>query len=314
MNTVQLEYLRLSVTSRCSLNCFYCRPAGIAEGLGSSELSVGQMRRLVECAAAEGARKVRVTGGEPLERADLEEIVAAISSVPGIRETVMTTSGVALAGRAHALEQAGLQRVNVSLDTLRPERFARLTGRDAHAEVMAGIEEARRVFATVKVNTVLLRGRNDDEIEDMVEFGASAGIRIRFVERYPTGCSAIGADYVTVGEAKRRVAQAFGALVPLPADSLSVESAYRLPGAVGATVGFIASASGPPCETCRKLRVTAAGVLLPCLFAQEGRPLGQLLGAEDMEGVRTTMREMLAAKRPGGQRRRVATAIWQIGG
>lgn len=314
MNTARLEYLRLSVTARCSLNCAYCRPAGTAEGSGGNELGVGQIRRLVECAAAEGARKVRVTGGEPLERTDLEQIVAAISSVPGIRETVMTTSGVALAGRVRALKQAGLRRVNVSLDTLRPERFACLTGRDALAEVMAGIEEARRVFATVKVNTVLLRGRNDDEIEDMVRFGASAGIRVRFVERYPTGPSAIGADYMTVGEAKGRVAEAFGTLVPLPADFLSVESAYRLPGAAGATVGFIASASGPPCERCTKLRVTAAGVLLPCLFAQEGERLGPLLEAGDTEGIRATMREVLAAKRLGGRRGRVATAIWQIGG
>ena len=134
-------YLRLAVTGRCNLRCIYCRPEG-ATGAEEADPAIGALRLLVECAAAEGVRKVRLTGGEPLLRADLAEVVAAVSSVPGIRETVMTTNGLGLAGRAAELLAAGLQRVNVSVDTLRPERMARLAGRDAVAQVLAGVAEA----------------------------------------------------------------------------------------------------------------------------------------------------------------------------
>lgn len=314
MSGARFQYLRLSVTARCSLNCVYCRPRGCEGTGGGAELTVSQLRLLVECAAAEGARKVRITGGEPLERQDLEQVVAAVSSVPGIAETAMTTNGIGLAGRARALREAGLDRVNVSLDTLRPERFVLIAGTDGHADVMAGIEEAVRVFATVKTNAVLLRGLNDDEIEELVAFAARTGVRARFIEYYRTNCTSVGQETVPAAEVLVRLERAFGPLVPLPADPLSVETAYRIPSAGNATVGLIASATDPPCAQCAKLRVTSAGVLLPCLFAETGLPLAPLLARGDADGLRASIRQALSIKERGVRRRGVPGAGWQVGG
>lgn len=310
------RYLRLSVTARCGLHCLYCRPRGCEPAGVQDELTVGQLRLLVQCAAAEGVRKVRITGGEPLQRPDLEEIVAAVSSVPGIAETVLTTNGVALAGRAAALRQSGLQRLNISLDTLRPERFAVIAGQDKHAEVMAGVGEAVRTFPAVKTNTVLLRGRNDDEIEDLVRFGARTGVRVRFVEYYRTACSLSTEEGLSAGEVRQRLERAFGPLVPVAKRALSAETVYQLPsgGLNGATVGLIASVTSPPCATCTKLRLTASGALLPCLFAESGESVRPLLETADRAAVRQAIRRAFARKERRGRRREVKGAVWAIGG
>ncbi|KPK57776.1 MAG: hypothetical protein AMK73_09800, partial [Planctomycetes bacterium SM23_32] len=265
------------------------------------------------CAAAEGARKVRITGGEPLERADLADIVAAVACVPGVAEVAVTTNGVLLADRARELKGAGLDRANVSLDTLRPERFRRIAGADVHGRVMDGIAEALRTFDVVKVNTVLLRGVNEDELEDFVRFGASRAVRVRFIERYPTRGAPLGGPILTCEEARGRLERTFGPLVPMPGDRLSVEAVYAVPGA-GATVGFIASATSPPCGRCSKLRVTAAGELLPCLFAKEGVALAGLLRAGDAAGLRAAIRAVLDRKVHAGGRGGGLAAARRAGG
>jgi cyclic pyranopterin phosphate synthase len=226
----------------------------------------------------------------------------------------MTTSGVGLADRARALREAGLQRVNVSLDTLRPERFEAMTGKSAHEEVLAGIAEALSVFAAVKTNTVLLQGRNDDEIESIVRFGARSGFRPRFVEYYRTGSGSADEQGVPMGVVRERVERAFGPLERVQGDPLSVESVYRIPSLGGSTVGFIASASAPPCEACSKLRVTATGLLLPCLFAERGTPLGPLLEAGDAPAVRLALRRAVAGKGGHVGPRRVRLGVWAVGG
>jgi cyclic pyranopterin phosphate synthase len=310
----RFQYLRLSVTSRCSLSCLYCRPPGSNGDGQTEEFSVQELRLLVECAAAEGARKVRITGGEPLERADLEEVVAAVSSVPGIAEVAMTTNGVGLAGRACGLRGAGLRRVNVSLDTLRPGRFTDICGRDCHAQVISGIEQAVRTFGAVKVNAVLLRGVNDDEIEDLVRFGAGAGVRVRFIERYDAACGSPVGELLPGEEVRGRLRAAFGTLVPMAADSLSVEAVYKIPSLGGATVGLIASATGPPCGRCTKLRLAGSGELLPCLFARRGVQVRGLLQSGRREGVRAAIRTALGMKGGSFGVRRLSGAVSRVGG
>ncbi len=314
MNPSKPEYLRISVTARCGLSCLYCRAPDRPCGDDSSELSVSALRLLAECAAAEGVRKLRLTGGEPLERDDLERIVSAVSSVAGIRETVLTTNGVALEARLGPLREAGLDRINASLDTLRPERFARITGVDAHAEVIRAVEKAAELFPLVKLNAVLLEGQNDDEVEDLVRFAAERGLRVRFVEYYGAISGAPGLKGVPSDRVLERIEAAFGRAVPMEGGALSVAKLYRLPEAGGALVGLIRSASTPPCRTCSKLRLTAAGELLPCLFARGGRSVREPLEEGRGGEVRAAMREVYASKRRSGPRGRRVSCVCEIGG
>ena len=312
------QYLRISVTSQCNLNCFYCRPSSArARPDTAQELSVRDIATVVECSAAEGVRKVRITGGEPLLRDDLEGIVHAVSATPGIRETTLTTNGIGLDRRARALRRAGLGRVNVSLDTLRPERFLAITGKDRHRDVLAGVEAAAGVFPVVKLNTVLLRGVNDDEIEALVALAARRGLWIRFIERYSsTETRAAENTRVTAREVEARLRRAFGRLQPLPREDLSVEQAYELPLMAGVRVGLIASVTHPPCWACTKLRLTAAGSLRACLFGQAGADLLPLLRRGDTAAVRAAIRQVFALKGASRERRSpiVPLPISEVGG
>ncbi len=311
------RYLRISVTGRCNLHCLYCRPEGARCPAPVSEPSVEQISVLVRCAAAEGIRKVRITGGEPLLRDDLEDIVRAVRSTTGIAEVNLTTNAIGLDRRAEALRQAGLERVNVSLDTLRPERFLAITGRDRHGEVLAGIEAAADVFHPVKLNTVLLRGINDDEIVPLVEFAARRGLWIRFIERYGSPWAAALPDgCLPADEVRARLREAFGRLEPLPSAELSVEETYALPGAGGVKVGLISSVTCPPCEACSKLRFTASGELRACLYADCGTDLTPLLRRRDVPAIRAAIRSAFAAKRRDGPPPSavVPVPISQIGG
>lgn len=303
------RYLRLSVTHRCDLKCVYCHPERLrAHG---EEFSPRELRLLVECAAAQGVEKVRLTGGEPLQRGDLGEIIRAVSSVPGIRETTLTTNGVGLATRARRLRRAGLDRVNVSLDSLREDRFARITGRDALPRVLEGIEAAAAAFPLVKVNTVLLAGRNEDEVCDFVRFGGRTGVRVRFIEFYGKCDAATGAGTVSAEEVGARLEDEFGPMERLAGDDLSVEELYR---AGGATVGLVRSLTAPPCPVCSKLRFTSAGELLPCLFAETGVRIGQWLREGRRAEIRRAIRRVYDTKTREGPRGRRVECAREIGG
>jgi cyclic pyranopterin phosphate synthase len=245
-------------------------------------------------------RKVRLTGGEPLCRADLEDIVARVSGTPGIEETTLTTNGIGLRERADGLRRAGLDRVNISCDTLCPERFRAISGVDAHAQLMQGIERARDVFPALKLNTVLLRGRNEDEVESLVRFAAERDLHIRFIELYASRCADVAGQCVPADEVLERLVRAFGAVERTASAPLSVEETYTVPGAGGARVGIIRSASRPPCGQCDKLRFVASGELRPCLFSETGFDVTELLATGDTERLRAAIRAVYASKDRSG--------------
>ena len=308
------RYLRLSVTGRCNLHCIYCRPEGPCAADLAREFTPEEILALVQCASAEGVRKVRLTGGEPLLRGDLEDIIAYIGTIPGIQQIALTTNGIGLAQRAARLRSAGLQSVNISLDTLRPERFLFITGRDLHREVLEGIEAATGIFEVVKLNTVLLRGVNEDEIEALVAFAARRGLWIRFIERYPSACIHSMDGCVPAEDVRDRLRKSFGMIEPLPASDLSVEETYVLPSVGQVKVGVIASVTGPPCERCSKLRFTAGGELRPCLFSDWGLDLAPLLRRGDLPAIRAVIRRVVARKQPSRCAAVVPGSISHIGG
>ena len=258
--------MRLSVTGRCNLRCVYCRSAGEPTAHGE-ELAAEDLLKIVRAAVLVGFKKVRLTGGEPLLRADIVDLVREIARFPKIDDLALTTNGVHLACLAPALAAAGLKRVNVSLDTLRRERFRSLTGADHWSEVWRGIEAALALgLSPVKLNTVVLRGFNDDEICDLACLTITLPLHLRFIEVMNVGGNAWAASRrVSTGEVRARLEVRFGALEPgKPVAGHGPARYYRLPGAKG-TVGFISPYSAPFCASCNRLRVTAAGTLRPCL-------------------------------------------------
>ncbi len=267
-----ITYLRVSVTDRCNLRCVYCMPPeGISNKNRTEILSFGEITRVVEAAAGLGVERVRLTGGEPLVRSGLPALVATIAAVPGIEEVTLTTNGLLLNRHAEALVQAGLRRVNVSLDTLVEERFREISrvGQDL-MQVMSGIRTAQSCgLDPIKVNVVVVRGCNDDELEDLARLSLLEGWHIRFIELMSVGqASTWGRErFVPVAEMKQRLEAEFGYLEQ--ADSPSGNGPaeyYRLPGA-DATVGFISPVSHRFCHHCNRLRLTAEGQLRPCLLS-----------------------------------------------
>ena len=278
--------LRVSVTDRCNLRCRYCMPEDEYVWLPrASLLTFEELTRLVGVFAGLGVAKVRLTGGEPLLRHDLATLAGMLGRVPGVTDVALTTNGLLLARQAAALRAAGLRRVTVSLDTLRPERmreFARSTG---HADVLAGLTAAQQAgFAPLKLNTVVVRGFNDDEVEDLVEFARERGAEPRFIEYMDVGGATRWSpeQVVSRDELLRRLAARYGAVTPLPEPGGSAPAErFRLPD--GMTVGIIASTTAPFCGTCDRGRLTADGTFFLCLYAERGLDLREPLraGASD---------------------------------
>jgi cyclic pyranopterin phosphate synthase len=270
-----LRDLRLSVTDRCDLRCTYCMPEEEYTWLPRSEiLTFEEIERLVSAFAAVGVRNVRVTGGEPLLRRDLPAVIARIANVDDIDEVSLTTNGTQLSKHASALRAAGLARVTVSLDTLRPERHARITGRDNHATVLAGIGAAGGAgFTGTKINTVVMRGVNDDELVDLLDFGASIGAEVRFVEYMDVGGATQWSTdkVVSAEEMRERIGDVLGMPLAIGSRASAPAVRYQLPD--GRVFGIIASTTTPFCDACDRSRVTADGVWYRCLYANDGTDL-----------------------------------------
>ncbi|MBI5529838.1 MAG: GTP 3',8-cyclase MoaA [Deltaproteobacteria bacterium] len=259
---VPQTYLRISVTDRCNLRCGYCMPPGGRPLVGHADLlTYEELVRVAGILAGMGIRKVRVTGGEPLVRRDVCALLSGISAVEGVGELCITTNGTRLAALAPKIRDAGVSRVNVSLDSLRPDRYSALTGADLLDAVVAGLEAAARAgFVRVKLNTVLLRGVNDDEAPDFVRFSARMGFVQRFIELMPFRMP------VGTGVPEREVREALSAA--------GIDSAH---------VEYISQVSRPFCDSCGRLRIDARGRLKTCLLSHRSLDVRSMLrgGADD---------------------------------
>ncbi len=270
-----LGSLRISVTDRCNLRCTYCMPEKEYVWLPrASLLSFEEIVALARVFAGLGVEKVRLTGGEPLQRAELPVLVEMLAGVAGIRELALTTNGVLLADRAADLHAAGLGRLTVSLDTLKADRFRALAGRDALPQVLAGIEAARSVgFVGIKIDTVVLRGDNDDEIGDLVAFGREMKAEVRFIEYMDVGGATRWSEEKVTSRAAilAAIAARFGEVKPLGGRGSAPAERWEL--ADGTTFGIIASTTEPFCGACDRGRITADGMWLQCLYARAGLDL-----------------------------------------
>jgi cyclic pyranopterin phosphate synthase len=267
-----IDYLRIAVTDRCNLRCVYCMPEAGVPARSHDEILRYEEIVTIVCAAAElGIHKVRLTGGEPLARLGIVDLVRMLARIPGIDDLAMTTNGTLLARHAVELAEAGLRRVNVSLDTLRADRFRQITRRGELFDTLAGIDAARKAgLVPVKINTVVIRAMNDDEVVDLARQTVDVGWHLRFIEWMPVGTSALGnwQDLVvTADEIRARVEAALGPLSPGRLDAGAGPARYYcLPRAKG-TLGFITPVSDHFCSGCNRLRLTADGQLRPCLLS-----------------------------------------------
>jgi GTP 3',8-cyclase len=279
-----IEYLRLSVTDRCDLRCTYCMPTGF-KGFEEPEdwLTFDEIERLLRAFARLGTRRIRLTGGEPLLRRDLPELIRIIARKPEIRDLALTTNGVMLAEHARTLHRAGLHRLTVSLDTLRPDRFQALTRFDSHSQVLAGVEEAINYFEVIKLDAVIIRGTNDDELIPLLEYARRIGAELRFIEYMDVGGATQWSPerVFSRGDMLQAVEASCGAVTPILDGSWAPADRFALPD--GTTFGIISSTTAPFCRTCDRSRLTADGLWFRCLYAREGTDLRALLrsGASD---------------------------------
>jgi GTP 3',8-cyclase len=289
-----LRNLRISVTDRCNLRCAYCMPELDYAWLPREDiLHFEEIGFLVDVFAGMGVDRVRLTGGEPLVRRDLPELVRILAAKPMLRDIAMTSNGVLLAESAAALRDAGLHRVTVSLDTLRPNRFRDLTRMDSLDRVLAGIEAASRArFSSLKIDTVVLRGVNDDELPDLIEAGKAWNAEVRFIEYMDVGGATKWTPERVVSrrEILERLAVRYGAAEPIQEETSAPAERFCLPD--GTAFGIIASTTAPFCSACDRSRLTADGLWYLCLYAARGIDLRGPLrsGASPQE-----LREVLAA-------------------
>jgi GTP 3',8-cyclase len=278
----RIEYVRVSVTDRCDLRCTYCLPERY-KGFQEPEewLTFDELVRVIGAFGRLGTSRIRLTGGEPLTRRDLPALVARLAALPGIEDLSLSTNAVRLAKFAHAFKAAGLRRVNVSLDSLRADRFAEITGGGKLDKVLDGVAAARAAGLTpVKINMVVMRGVNDDEVEDLLEFCAAGGYTLRLIETMPMGDTGRRAAdrYVDLQTIKTRLAQRH-ALIPDLMPGGGPARYYRLAGS-DARIGFITPISQHFCATCNRVRLTADGTLHLCLGQEHSHALRPLLRAE----------------------------------
>ena len=291
----RLRSLRISVTDRCNLRCQYCMPEAEYVWLPRKDiLTFEEIGFLVDVFASAGVDRVRITGGEPLLRTDLADLVRLLAAKSPIRDLALTTNGVLLPERAEALRTAGLHRITVSLDTLRPDRFRELTRFDALDAVRAGLAEAAAHFDVVKIDTVVIRGVNDDELVDILEYGRELGAEVRFIEYMDVGGATqwSAADVFSRAAILEALAGRYGPIAPVDEVTSAPADRFRLDD--GTTFGIISSTTEPFCRACDRSRLTADGLWYLCLYALRG----------------TDLRGPLRAGAPAGDLRRLIESVW----
>jgi len=315
-----IDYMRISVTDRCNLRCIYCNVSSAPHLSHDDILRYEEIERVVRAAANLGVKSIRLTGGEPLVRPGVAELVRLIARVPGITDISMTTNATRLAEMAQELKDAGLHRVNISLDTFKPERFEKMCGAGKFEQVIEGIEAAQRAgLDPVKINTVVLRGVNDDEVVDFARKSLTSGWHVRYIEEMPLVGGDNGHKMVSIGEIRDRIEQELGGLEPCwPVNGHGPAKYYRLPGAAG-SIGFIGPVTDCFCEKCNRFRLTADGKLRPCLLRDGEVDLREALrrgaGTEELQAL---MLKAAALKKERHQLSEHITPherqMWQIGG
>ena len=306
-----LRNLRLSVTDRCNLRCSYCMPEEEYVWLPREDiLTFEEAAALVDVFTDLGVDKVRLTGGEPLLRNGLERLVRLLAAHPRLRDLAITTNGILLAERASALRGAGLHRVTVSLDTLRPDRFKALTRREALPQVLEGIASVGRAgFPAPKLDTVVMRGTNEDELVDLIEYARGVPAEIRFIEYMDVGGATRWTRERVVSRAEmlETLSRRYGAIEPLNEGGSAPADRYRLPD--GYVFGIIASTTAPFCQDCDRSRLTADGMWYLCLYATQGTDLRKALRAgASRDALRDLILPGWTARRDRGAEERLAMA------
>ncbi len=296
--------LRISVTDRCDIRCFYCMPEEGVKFVPRDEiLRFEEIERFARIAAALGIDKLRVTGGEPLVRKDLPVLIARLAAIPGIHDLALTTNGVMLAELAEPLYAAGLRRLNVHLDTLDRQRFRQISRRDVLDRVLAGLAVAKRLgFGPIKLNAVAVKNLVEPDVVPLARFGRENGFEVRFIEFMPLDAQQLWdrSKVLLAGDIVAILSREIAPLIPVPgADPRAPALEYQFADGVG-RVGFIASVSQPFCRNCNRLRLTADGKLRYCLFAIEEDDVKAMLrgGAADRE-IAALIRRNVAGKWEG---------------
>ena len=305
-----LRSLRISVTDRCNLRCQYCMPEEEYVWLPREDiLSFEEIGALVDVFTDAGVDRVRLTGGEPLLRRNLPELIRGLARRPAVRDLALTTNGMLLAEQAAGLEEAGLHRLTVSLDTLRPDRFRELTRFDGVGAVQEGLAAARRAgFTDLKIDTVVIRGVNDDELLDLLAYGRDAGAEVRFIEYMDVGGATrwSAADVVSRAEVLAAIAATLGPVEAIEEVSSAPADRFRLPG--GQTFGIISSTTEPFCRSCDRSRLTADGLWYLCLYARAGTDLRRRLrDGASREELRALIDAVWTARDDRGAEIRLAT-------
>ena len=304
-----LRNLRVSVTDRCNLRCAYCMPEqDYVWLLRQDVLQFEEIEALADVFLDQGVDKIRLTGGEPLLRRDLAVLVKGLAERPRVRDLALTTNGVLLAEHAQALKDAGLHRITVSLDTLRHDRFRTLARFDELDRVVAGIDTASPIFGGLKIDTVVIRGVNDDELVDLIDFGRSRSAEVRFIEYMDVGGATQWSMDRVVPRAQMLdlIAQRYGPPAPVVDDSSAPARRYRL--ADGTVFGIIASTTAPFCSDCDRSRLTADGMWYLCLYASEGKDLRRALRSGASPGeMASLIRSVWEQRRDRGAEERLTS-------
>ncbi|MBR0600352.1 GTP 3',8-cyclase MoaA [Sinanaerobacter chloroacetimidivorans] len=289
----EISYMRISVTDRCNLRCKYCMPEEGVENLGHDKiLTFEEITRIVKASVELGITKFRLTGGEPLARRGIVDLVDRLATIEGVKELTMTTNGILLGEFAHDLKKAGLNRVNISLDTLQYEKYEEITRGGNLDDVFAGIQAALEEGLTpVKLNVVAISGFNDDEILDFVQLTCNHPLDIRFIELMPIGHAAAEnhEQFLSSQEIKKKLP------CLIPQEQNGVAEYYRYPEALG-KIGFISPMSCHFCNDCNKIRLTADGKLKPCLHTNQEFDLHKALKTDDDEMLKEAIKEAILGK------------------
>lgn len=293
----KINYLRLSVTDRCNMRCRYCMPAsGVSKLDHRDVLSYEQLFLFAESAVSLGVEKIRVTGGEPLVRKGIIPFLNKLSQIPNLKQLVLTTNGLLLPEMVGQLKEAGVQRLNISLDSLHPDTFAKITRLDQFFQVMDGISAAERIGLPIKINMVVMRGVNDHELIDFAEMTMNKNCSVRFIEYMPVIQEENWQSMVVPGnEILNRLGEHYSFSPVVQGELSGPAREYKIAGAEG-TFGVITALSGHFCQDCNRIRMTATGKLRNCLFADSEYDMKSLLAGRDADVVRSALKRIVENK------------------